>query len=138
MSSWLQRERFAYALIITIGGFGLVVVFLLRYPFGDSLGCSKLATLLLPVFLLSLAPIGFYLEHLFRYGTLRNVRPRDEVPKTHFWILSTLLLTGGAVVTAVALASFSPDCRFSILVSLVLAFFFTILHRHAKVLFPKS
>lgn len=138
MSSWLQRERFVFALTILIGFFTLIVIFLLRYPFGNCVDCSMLATLLLPVFFLSLAPAGFYLEHLLRYGTLRNVRPRPEVTKTQFSILATLVLAGGAGVAGVALVKFSPDCRFSILVVLGLACFSTIVHRYAKILFPKS
>ena len=139
MASWIQWERFGFALILTIGGFGLVVVFLLKYPYGEgSVDCSTLATFLLPVFFVSLMPIGFYLEHLFRYGTLRGVRVRDEVPKIHHWILSTLVLAGGAAVTVVALVRFSPDCRFSLLVSLFVALSSTILQRYVKVLFPKS
>jgi len=122
-----------------IGLFGLVVVFLLKYPYGvDSVDCSTIFIFLSPTFFISLWPIRFYWEYFLRHGTLRGARPRDEVPVAHHWILAVLSLAGGMAVAFVALVRFSPDCRFSIWASLLLALFGTLVGSYVKILYPKS
>ena len=139
MANWLQRERFVFALIFLIGVFSLVVVFLLKYPYGvGSVDCSTIFILVSPIFFISFMPIGFYWEHFLRHGTLRGARPRDEVPEAHHWILAFLALAGGMAVAVVALVRFSPDCRFSIWASLLLALFGTLVGGYVKILYPKS
>ena len=135
MSSWLQRERIIFALTLSISMYAGVLFLILTGFFGDPVDCSKLFLFLLPVLVLSLAPIGFFWEHLLRHGTLRGVRPRSEVPKLHLYVLSTVALLGGTVVTIVAKTKF-PDC--SVLMTLAVAVFIALTHRYVNVLFPKS